>query len=133
MAKQISEEFAEIKRLFTTLMKCPCVAFPEAGESIPVTSAQGVYVIFSPSGLPLHVGRTLRGKRGLAQRLSNHLHGQSSFTLHYMNKNGTKLRRGYSFKYIPVRRARTRALLEAYATARLCPKHLGLGKDVKQH
>ena len=39
----------------------------------------GVYIIYSPNGRVTHVGRTVRGKRGLRQRLNNHLHGASSF------------------------------------------------------
>lgn len=129
MATQESMEIAELRKLYSALFKAPANTFPKVGEPLMVTTAQGVYVIFSPKGLTLHVGRTLRGKRGLAQRLNNHLHGQSSFTLRYMDGKGAKLRRGYCFKFIPVRKARTRALLEAYATAHLCPKHLGLGKE----
>jgi hypothetical protein len=39
------------------------------------------------------------------------------------------LRNGYKYQYLVVQNARLRALLEAYATAHLCPIHLGLGNN----
>jgi hypothetical protein len=72
--------------------------------------------------------RTLRGKNGLRQRLKNHLAGASSFTIKHLNRDGSRLRRGYMYQYLRVRHPRTRALLEYYATGLLCPKHLGEGQ-----
>jgi hypothetical protein len=125
----VSRELKKIEKLFRKLKQKPAFVFPLPGKRPTVTTKQGVYVILSPQNKPVHVGRTLRGKRGIAQRLNNHLHGQSSFTAEYLDGNGSKLRGKYRFRYIEVPKARTRALLEAYAVARLCPKHLGLGED----
>jgi excinuclease UvrABC nuclease subunit len=104
--------------------------FPAVGytESIGVPSAQGVYVICDPKNVVVHVGRTTRGKRGLSQRLNNHLRGQSSFVRHYddLRGRGRRLRDSYKFRYIVIENNRRRALLEAFATGKLCPKHLGL-------
>jgi hypothetical protein len=61
-------------------------------------------------------------------RLANHLHGLSSFTKHYLEGKGSKLRQGYSYRCLPVKNLRRRALLEAYAIGCLCPKHIGLGQ-----
>ncbi len=76
----------------------------------------------------MHVGRTLRGKGGIHQRLNNHLHGQSSFTAVKFDRMGWKLRNGYEYQYLEVRNSRKRALLEAYAIGMLCPNHIGLGE-----
>ena len=76
----------------------------------------------------LHVGRTLRGEGGLRQRLNNHLHGRSSFTKKFYKGRGRNLRSGHTYQFLVVEDARRRALLEAYAIGRLCPKHLGLGE-----
>jgi hypothetical protein len=124
----VPREQETVEKLFTRLIRSRAVVFPEKGPVRQGQKKQGVYVILSPRGKPLHVGRTLRGKGGLAQRLNNHLHNQSSFTTHFLGRNGGKLRRGYRFRYLLVRARRTRALLEACAVGQLCPKYLGLGK-----
>ena len=88
----------------------------------------GVYVI-RKSDAVLHVGRTLRGKNGLYQRLKNHLHGSSSFTHEYLKGKEVVLRDGkHTYQFLVVKNTRTRALLEAYAIGVLCPKHIGLGE-----
>jgi hypothetical protein len=70
-----------------------------------------------------------RGSRGrtsfMRKRLQNHLHGASSFTHTHLSGHGAKLRHGYAFRCLAVKRARQRALLEFYATGWLCPAHLG--------
>lgn len=111
--------------------------FPKRGQLTGISTKQGVYVIYAPrTKRVVHVGRTYRGKEGLQQRLRNHLQGSSSFTAEYLKKHGTKLRRGYTFRFLPlpVKAWRRRALLEAYATGVLCPAHIGKNqrKDVPQ-
>lgn len=125
----MSREFENTKRFFAALVRKTAVLFPTAGQRLDASTKQGVYVILDTKNRIVHVGRTLRAKSGITQRLNNHLHAASSFTVHYLKGNGSKLRGKYRFKYIEVRNARARALLEAYAIAKLCPKHLGLGKD----
>jgi hypothetical protein len=90
-----------------------------------------VYVITDPKGRVVHVGRTLRGRRGLYQRLRNHLQGQSSFVLLYLGGKGTKLRKGFSYQYLKVSDNRQRALVESLAVGRLCPLHIGIGTSKK--
>lgn len=126
----MSRELKNVQKLFSSLIQQHANVFPLAGQRLSVTTEQGVYVILGPTNKPVHVGRTLCGRKGIAQRLNNHLHGQSSFTLHYLKGDGSKLRGKYRFKVLEVRNARSRALLEAYAVAHLCPAHLGLGEDV---
>jgi len=87
-----------------------------------------VYVIYNPKGTVLHVGRTPRAKKGLRQRLNNHLLGQSSFAHKYLKGRGNLLRKGYKFKYLVIKNPRERALVEAFSVGKLCPAHLGLGK-----
>lgn len=123
-------ELEVIRKLFIRLIRAKPRRFPLARERMPAPTSHGVYLIFGPRGRILHVGRTVRGKKGLRQRLNNHLLGQSSFTASHFRRKGAKLRGTYSFSYIEVIDARTRALLEAYAVAHLCPKHLGVGKNV---
>jgi hypothetical protein len=87
-----------------------------------------VYIIYK-EGVALHVGRTPRGKGGLRQRLKNHLHGSSTFTVKYMQGKGATLREGgYTYQYLELEDSRKRALLEAYAIGTLCPEYLGLGE-----
>jgi excinuclease UvrABC nuclease subunit len=88
----------------------------------------GVYVIYGARGKVLHVGRTPRGMLGLRQRLTNHLHGMSSFVIKHLNRDSSKLRNGCAFRCLVVKHPRRRALLEAYATGCLCPAHLGVGE-----
>lgn len=125
----MSRELKKIEKLFARLMEQPSYVFPRSGERLQAPSEQGVYVILDPKGRPAHVGRTLRGRRGLAQRLNNHLHAQSSFALRHLDRDGSKLREKYRFRFLEVADPRERALLEAYAIAHLCPAHLGLGED----
>lgn len=126
----MASEPKRVRRLFRELLANHRLEFPRKGGVPDVPEHQGVYVIRFQTKV-LHVGRTYRGKKGLKQRLDNHLYSQSSFTEKYL-KDGSKLRRpGYTFQYLEVdgrgRRSssRLRALLEFYATASLCPAHLG--------
>jgi hypothetical protein len=92
-------------------------------------------VIYSPQLKVLHVGQTYRARRGLHQRLANHLHGQSSFTIKsdYLEQRGSTikgrcawLRKHCKYRYLVIKKHRLRALLEAYAIGHLCPDHIGL-------
>ena len=116
----------EVQKLFKNLCDQTLQPFPKKREPLNAPTTHGVYVIRKGSKVA-HVGRTLRGKHGLHQRLSNHLQGASSFTQNYLNGSGSKLREGYTFQHLEVKGPRLRALVEAYAIGILCPEHLGLG------
>jgi hypothetical protein len=106
-------EFERVERLFKQLCRATPQAFPAARESLDVPERHGVYVILGTRGAPvMHVGRTVTGKRGLKQRLFNHLHGRSSFVIDQFGGKGAELRGRFSFKYVVVPIPRTRALLE---------------------
>ena len=75
-----------------------------------------------PRERSLHVGTGC----DIAQRLRDHLFDRSAFTTKYLGK-GSILRTGHSFRYLVVSDARKRALLEALAIGKLCPKHIGHG------
>lgn len=122
-------ESLTVRKLYRQLRQARPVLFPRARERMVVPDKHGVYLIYSPRGTVLHVGRTLRGKRGLRQRLKNHLHGASSFTVQFLRGNGSRLRGTHMFSFVEVPNARTRALLEAFAVGNLCPKHLGVGEN----
>jgi excinuclease UvrABC nuclease subunit len=121
----VASERSHLSRLYKKLVGFERRSFPGPKKKINAPDRQGVYLIRSPSGKVLHVGRTYRGKRGLAQRLKNHLHGSSSFVKECFDSKGSKLRRGYTFQFVEVEHPRLRALLEAYTTGQLCPKHIG--------
>lgn len=59
--------------------------------------------------------RTVRGKRGLYQRLNNHLHGRSSFVIKALNGKGARFRRGFKFRFVTIENSCLRALVEAFA------------------
>jgi len=120
------KERQEIKNLFTDLCKQPMLPFPQHRKKLEAPLKPGVYII-REGDIVLHVGRTLRGKKGLHQRLTDHLHGNSSFTQDYLRGKGATLRKGHTHQSLVVEHPRLRALLEAYATGTLCPKHIGLG------
>ena len=122
----MATELEKIRGLYKKLINEEKHIFPKTG-GLKAPIERGVYVIFDPKGTVLHVGKTSRAKQGLRQRLNNHLRGQSSFTKKYLKGRGAKLRAGYAFKSVIVDDARLRTLLEAYALAYLCPKHLGTG------
>lgn len=122
----MAPEKQKVKKLFKALCKQPMWQFPQARRKLEAPLKPGVYII-RKGRVVLHVGRTVRGRGGLQQRLKNHLHGNSSFTNEYLNGKGDKLRKGHTFQLLVVKNRRLRALLEAYATGKLCPKHIGLG------
>src|SRR5437899_658364 len=117
-----------IEKWFRKLEKQPEQKFPKPREHLEAPTAQGVYVIRSPRGKVLHVGRSHRGRYGLWQRLHNHLQGYSSFVFEYLGDRPRRLRNGYTFQCLEVRNPRLRALLEHFATAWHCPAHLGTGE-----
>lgn len=98
----MERELLIIKTLFKDLLRQPIINFPKPRKSPDADTEQGVYIIRNPKGIILHVGRTLRAKYGLWQRLYNHLNGQSSFVAQYkeLNGDGSKLRKGYTFQYL---------------------------------
>ena len=123
----MTQELEKIKKSYRLLLEAKKYNFPKPDEKLEAPTQQGVYVISAPNGAVLHVGKTSRAKNGLRQRLKNHLLGQSSFTKKYLNGDGKKLRGKHTFKYVRVDNSRLRTLVEAYAIAHLCPKHLGTG------
>lgn len=125
--RRVKGEPKSIKAKFGQLLRSPLVPFPKAGERLNVPDLHGVYIIYSPKGRVAHVGRTVRGKNGLRQRINNHLHGSSSFVSKALKGKGARLRWGYKFRFIPIEESRLRALLEAYSIGQLCPDHLGDG------
>jgi hypothetical protein len=116
-----------IKAKLNQLLKSPLLRFPVSGDRLTVPYLQGVYVIYDPKGRVAHVGRTVRGRRGLHQRINNHLHGRSSFVIKALNGKGARLRQGFKFRFIAIENSRLRALIEAFAIGQLCPDHLGDG------
>ena len=123
----MNKESQEVKMLFNKLCKQLKRSFPQSHQRLDVSLKQGVYIIRKKETV-LHVGRTLRGRNGIYQRLKNHLHGSSSFTNEYLKGKGTTLRGdGYTYQYLVLEDPRKRALLEAYAVGTLCPEHIGLG------
>lgn len=124
----LSKEQKEVRALFRKLIKSRCHDFPSEGP-LRTSQIHGVYIIYSPEGSVLHVGRTTRAKGGLEQRLRNHLAGASSFSNQYiqatMGNHMSILRQGYSFRFIEVSDMKQRAYLEAYTIGMLCPEHIG--------
>jgi hypothetical protein len=121
-------ERRKIVRLFRQLCDQPVYPFPKSRQTLSAPCSHGVYVIRDPGGHIVHVGRTLRRKDGLQQRLRDHLCGSSTFVKYHLAGRSSQLRAGYTFQCLEVVDARARALLEAFATAWLCPIHLGLGE-----
>jgi len=123
-------EVDEVRGLFGCLIdgrQRPC-RFPVKARQLEAPDEHGVYVIIRRcSGTVAHVGRTCRGKTGLRGRLRRHVQGNSSFVKTCLHGNRNVLPRDYEFRYLVVKKARLRALLEYYAIGRLCPRHLGLG------
>ena len=116
-----------IRRLLDELLRSEAYAFPPERGRLEAPTDHGVYLIYDPQGRVAHVGRTPRARKGLRQRLKDHLHASSSFTNKYLKGDGSKLRRGFKYKYLVIPDPRTRALVEALAVGTLCPLHLGLG------
>jgi hypothetical protein len=124
----MNKESQEIKNLFAKLYAQPKQRFPQDRQKLNAPLEPGVYIIRKQETV-LHVGRTLRGRGGIHQRLKNHLHGSSSFTNKYLRGDGAILRKdGYTYQYLKLEDPRKRALLEAYAVGTLCPRHIGLGE-----
>lgn len=119
----------EIDSLLKELVASEAIPFPKPRQSLNAPSQHGGYLIYSPKGKILHVGRTLRGKNGLKQRLHNHLMTASSFSIQYLKGDGSVLRKGYCYKFLVVSSPTKRAYLEAYATGILCPLHIGTGAE----
>ncbi len=124
-------ESAKIESLLNELNKKQKFPFPKAGNKLCVPIDQGVYIIRNPKDEVAHVGRTVGGAKGLFQRLNNHMHGASSFVIQHLKGDGSKLRNGWTYQLLIVKEPRSRALLEHLATAKHCPKHLGLSKKIK--
>jgi len=131
--KRQQDEVSKIKDLYDQLLRKQNTPFPKPRQKLIASERRGVYIIYNPKYEVDHVGRTPRAKGGIHQRLRNHLNGQSSYVYQHLKGKKEKLRHGYSYKYIEFPRKMTKkderrmALLEAYATAHLCPKHLGTG------
>jgi hypothetical protein len=120
-----------IETLFRKLRRAEIKRFPPSRKSIDAPDLKGVYITYDPDGKVLHVGSTPRARKGIRQRLCDHLASQSSFTQKWFKgrRKGARLREGYGFGYLPVAEPRHRALLEALAIGRLCPAHIGHGLE----
>jgi len=124
----MKSEKTTIQKRYKNLISQKRFEFPEKGKPLNIPYTHGVYIIYKGKKV-LHVGRTHRGKKGLHQRICNHLYGSSSFTKEHLKGVGKKLRKGYTYQHLEVKSDRQRALLEAYAVGTLCPVHLGLGNQ----
>ena len=122
------KEESAIKELLANLLLEPCHIFPARGVKLEASNRKGVY-IYSPQDEVLHVGSTPHAKGGLGQRLRDHLHGNSSFTVRHFDGDGSRLREGYKYRYIEIDSGRQRALVEALGIGQLCPVHIGHGLD----
>jgi hypothetical protein len=123
------KEEIEIKELLARLLREPCHLFPARGGKFQASNRKGVYIIYSPLDDVLHVGSTPRAKGGLGQRLRDHLHGNSSFTVSHFRGDGSRLSEGYKYQYLVIDSGRQRALVEALGIGQLCPVHIGHGLD----
>ena len=124
------QEARVIKALFKELLRAPLEPFPLPRRSLIAPVEPGVYVIYGRTGMVLHVGRTSRGRLGLRQRLKDHLHCASSFSIEYLKRDASRLRNGCKYRCLVVKNSRRRALLEALAIGCLCPAHIGLGDAI---
>src|SRR5260370_22041366 len=86
-----------IKSRFKDLTNSKSQEFPVRG-GCNAPDRRGVYVIYSPKGKVLHVGRTPSARGGIAQRLGNHMSGASSFFEKCLMPNGFTLRHGSPFR-----------------------------------
>jgi hypothetical protein len=129
MKKQIKKlnEPSIIEGLFEKLTSSNFHIFPMKGK-INVSDRHGVYIIYNPQNDVLHVGNTPSGRKGLNQRLYNHISCTGVFYDKYLKPNKIKMRGTHKFKYLEVKDIRQRALLEAYAAGNLCPAHFGTGE-----
>ena len=125
----MADEKATVRELFRRLYRAQSHPFPVSGRALLCPPRQGVYLIMDRKGRVSHVGRTTRAQRGLLDRLRAHLRGRSSFVRLFLKGRRDLLRRGYTYSWIEVRSPRLRALLEAYTTGFLCPRHIGTGSD----
>jgi hypothetical protein len=83
-------ELRRVKAKFGELKRAKRKEFPPPRQRLNETNERGVYVIYGPRDKALHVGGTPGGRRGLRQRLNDHLHQNSSFTekSQYLRKHG---------------------------------------------
>lgn len=124
-------ESKRIQELHEKLIQTISYPFTPKGKRVIASDDQGVYIIYTPEDVVLHVGTTKRGEKGLAQRLNNHRNGSSSFYRLYLEPKNIVLSDGFKFKYLVVHDARERVLLEALSIGLLCPKHVGTGVKLK--
>ena len=119
-----------IKILFQNLLDAELHTFPVKGK-IKVTDKQGVYIIYDPDDIVLHVGNTPSGIKGLNQRLYNHITKNGVLYKKHLNPNNIEMRGTHKFRCLEVKDPRHRALLESYAIGSLCPVHFGTGEKNK--
>lgn len=124
--KKEIDEPTLIKNLHKKLILSDYHIFPKKGK-INITEKHGVYIIYNPKNEVLHVGNTPSGRKGLNQRLYNHISCTGVFYEKYLKPNNIKMRGTHKFKYLEVDDIRQRALLEAYSAGKLCPLHFGTG------
>ena len=117
-----------VRAYFARLRRARRHPLPSTGRLLVCPPKHGVYIIFDAAGKVAHVGRTTRAKAGILQRIRAHLAGRSSFVIIFLKRNRQLLRKGYSYCWVEIANARVRALVEAYATGVLCPRHIGTGE-----
>ena len=95
-------EQKEIKSLYEILLASKRFPFTNKGKRVNVSNEQGVYIIYNPVGVVLHVGRTAGALASLNQRLNNHRTRTSSFRKSYLKPNKINLNSDYKFQYLEV-------------------------------
>jgi len=117
-------ESENIKLLYDQLLQSKPHKFPTTGP-LDITCKLGVYIIFNSKGVVSHVGNTRNGKKGLCQRLNNHLNGTSSYRKNFLRPRNLSVRNGFTYKLIEISSGRHRVFLESLACGLLCPEYIG--------
>jgi len=122
-SKQVKESLY-INRLFQKLISSNFFIFPIKGK-LNATDNHGVYIIYTPEDLVVHVGSTPSGKKGLNQRLYNHISCTGMLYHNYLKVLNIEMRGTHKFKFLIVSDPRKRALLESFTAGILCPIYFG--------
>lgn len=121
--------FKKLESLYKELISSPVYRFPAEGQKLNASKMRGVYIIRNKKKRVLHAGATPRARKGIYQRLNDHLSGNSSFTNKYLKGDGSRLRRNYYYQFLEIPDSKMRMLLEAYAAICLKPEHWDVGLD----
>ncbi len=112
-----------VRDAYDQLLQAPRHVIGPGRLPAALTHVPGVYIIRTPGGRVVHVGRSISIRRRILDHAG--VGNNSSFVQNWLKYDGRKMADGFSVQFLKIDDAKTRAYVEALTVGLLCPLNIG--------